>query len=48
MEEIRDLIKQIDLNKFIYHYKRKTVPKKILSFKSPLKFYKYIKKVIQH
>ena len=29
MEEIRDLSRQTDFNKLIYHYKSKTVPKNI-------------------
>ena len=43
MEEIRDFSKQIDFNSLIYHYKSKNVPKIILSFKGPLKFYKKIR-----
>ena len=46
MEDKQDLSKQIDFNKFIYHYKSKTVPKKFLSFKDTPKFYKNIKEGI--
>ena len=43
MEEIQDLNRQIDFSKLIYHYKSKTAPKNVLSFKGRLKFYKNIK-----
>ena len=45
MREIQNLNKQIDFNNFIYLFKRNRNPKKIISSKDPLDFYRNIKDV---
>ena len=45
MREIQNLNKQIDFNNFIYLFKRNRNPKKIISSKDSLDFYRNIKDV---